>query len=45
MRGDANSLVRKHGSCLYIREPFRFVEVDVALSVVAVHLLQFDLWV
>ena len=31
VRGDTNSLVRKHGSCLHIRETFRFVEVDVAL--------------
>ena len=46
VRGDANSLVRKHDSCLFIRETFKFVEIDVVLpNVVAVHLLPVVLWI
>jgi hypothetical protein len=46
VRGDTNSLVRKHGVCIYIRDCLGFEEVAVAgPNVAAVHLVQYDLWI
>ena len=46
VRGDTNSRVRKHGVCMYVRHGVRFEEQTVSIpNVVAVHLLDFDLWI
>ena len=43
---DTESLVRKHGVCLYVRKGLQFVECSFDCpNAAAVHLLDFDIWI
>ena len=46
VRGDTDSLVRKHGVCLFVRRGLHFVEHSLDCpNVAAIHLLDVDIWV
>ena len=46
VRGDVHESIRKHGTCLYVRDNLRFEEVETKCANIATVCLQgYDLWI
>ena len=46
MRGDVHGSIRKHGTCLYVRDNLRFEKVEIIYpNIAAVCLQGYNLWI